>query len=163
MLVLMFEAGGNRYALETGAVAEVVPWVQFEAVAQSQGFVAGYFSYRGEVTAAIDLGRLAGGEPCQCRFNSRLLILDVPTPEGVRRVGLMAERVGTAHLQPGNGGKRGAWGPLLLDEHGLFQLIELPRLVPPDLLTDAPDSSRHTPCAVADGTRSVPATVKENE
>ena len=87
MLVLMFEAGGNRYALETRDVAEVVPWVLFENVAQAPQFVAGFFSYRGEVTPAIDLGRLAGGEPCTCRFNSRLLILDAPTPDGPRRVG----------------------------------------------------------------------------
>jgi chemotaxis-related protein WspB len=138
MLVLMFEAGGNRYALETRDVAEVVPWVLFENVAQAPEFVAGYFSYRGEVTPAIDLGRLAGGEPCCCRFNSRLLILNVPTPEGSCRVGLLTERVSTAQVQAANGGKTGAWGPLLLDERGLFQLIELRRLLPPHLLAAAP-------------------------
>ena len=134
MLVLMFEAGGHRYALETRDVVEVVPWVQLQLVAGSPDYVAGYFSHRGEVIPAIDPGRLACGIPCQCRFNSRLIILDVSGTEGSHRVGLLAERVSTAQLQPGGNGKTGAWGPLLLDEQGLFQLIELRRLLPPHRL-----------------------------
>jgi chemotaxis-related protein WspB len=134
MLVLMFEAAGHRYALETRDVVEVVPWVQLQHVAGSPDYVAGYLSHRGEVIPAIDPGRLACGTPCQCRFNSRLIILDVPSPAGVHRVGLLAERVSTAQLQSGGNGKTGAWGPLLLDEHGLFQLIELRNLLPPERL-----------------------------
>jgi chemotaxis-related protein WspB len=134
MLVLMFEAGGHRYALETREVVEVVPWVQLQHVAGSPEYVAGYFSHRGEVIPAIDPGRLACEISCECRFNSRLIILDVPSSDGQRRVGLLGERVSTAHLEREGDGKRGAWGPLLLDEHGLFQLIELTRLLPPERL-----------------------------
>ncbi len=134
MLVLMFEAAGHRYALETLHVVEVVPWVQLQHVAGAPDFVAGYFSYRGEVIPAIDPGWLACGVPCQCRYNSRLLILDVPAKGGPHRIGLLAERVGTAQVELGASGKSGTWGPLLLDEQGLFQLIELHRLLPPDRL-----------------------------
>lgn len=134
MLVLMFEAGGQRYALETRDVVEVVPWVRLQVVAGTPEYVGGYFSHRGEVIPAIDPGRLACGIPCQCRFNSRLIILDVPSSNGPHRLGLLAERVSTAQLAASGNGKAGAWGPLLLDEQGLFQLIELRRLLPPERL-----------------------------
>ncbi len=134
MLVVTFEAAGRRYALDTRHVVEVVPWVRVQPVARAPDWVAGFFSYRGEVTPAVDLGRLAGGEPCRCRYNSRLLLVALPAAGGSRRAGLLAERVGTANLladpRRGPGDGEGAWGPRLLDEQGVFQLLDVARLLP---------------------------------
>jgi chemotaxis-related protein WspB len=135
MLVLTFEAAGQRYALDTRHVVEVLPWVQVQPVARAPAWVAGFFSYRGTVTAVLDLGRLAGGEPCACRYNSRLVLVSVPGTGGPRRLGLLAERVGTAQVSPpAEGGpadaETAAWGTLLLDERGVFQLLDVGRLVP---------------------------------
>src|SRR5262245_21005332 len=137
MLALTFEAAGQRFALETRHVVEVLPWLRAQPVARVPSWVAGLFSYRGEVTPLLDLGRLAGGAPCECRYNSRVLVVNLPGPGGPRPVGLLAERVGTAQL-PDQGARRpalaegaaDAWGPLLLDDRGVFQLLDVARLVP---------------------------------
>jgi chemotaxis-related protein WspB len=136
MLALTFEAAGQRFALETRHVVEVLPWVRVQPVARAPAWVAGFFSYRGEVTPLLDLGRLVGGAPCECRYNSRVLILNLPGPGGSRPAGLLAERVGTAQLPDREGRQlplaegEDAWGPLLLDDRGVFQLLDVARLVP---------------------------------
>jgi chemotaxis-related protein WspB len=135
MLVLTFEAAGQRLALDTRRVVEVLPWVQVQPVARAPAWVAGFFSYRGTVAAVLDIGQLAGGEPCACRYNSRLIVVSIPGAGGSRRVGLLAERVGTAQVSapaergPGDA-EAAAWGTLLLDERGVFQLLDVARLIP---------------------------------
>jgi chemotaxis-related protein WspB len=137
MLALTFEAAGQRFALATRHVVEVLPWLQVQPVARVPAWVAGFFSYRGEVTPLLDLGRLVGGAPCACRYNSRVLVVNLPVPGETRRVGLLAERVGTAQLPDQGGlpaalaeGAADAWGTLLLDDRGVYQLLDVARLLP---------------------------------
>ena len=131
MLVLMFEAGGCRYALPTRDLAEVVPWVDVQPVAHAPEWVAGFFSYRGALTPVLDLGRMANGTPCRCRYHSRLVLVNV----GKRLVGLRAENVTTAQLtDDAPREEAGGWGPLLLDERGVFRLIQLERLLSAEAL-----------------------------
>lgn len=135
MLVLRFEAAGNRYALPTGGVVEVVPWIDVKPVARAPEWIAGYFSYRGAVAPALDLGRLASGTPCRCLYNSRLVLVRVAVQGKERLLGLLAERVTTAQLaEEVPREEAGGWGPLLLDAQGVFQLIEVDRLLPADAL-----------------------------
>jgi chemotaxis-related protein WspB len=136
MLVVQFEAGGSRHALPMRDVVEVVPWVRVRPAAGAPDWVAGYFSYRGTLTPAIDAGRLAGGEACQCRWNSRTILARVP---GCRErcVGVLAERVTASRVSPPREGDRkveGAWGLLVLEDNGLIQLVDLQRLLPPERL-----------------------------
>jgi hypothetical protein len=67
-----------------------------------------------------------------------------------RAAGLLVERAATAELNDvrDQGASSAAaypstFGPVLLDEEGMFQLVELPRLLPPDkrrvLFSSAPD------------------------
>ena len=131
MLVLMFEAGGGRYALPTRDVAEVVPWVDVQPVAHAPEWVAGFFSYRGAITPVLDLGRMAGGAPCRCRYDSRLVLVAV----GKRLIALRAEGPTTAQLaDDAPREEAGGWGPLLLDERGVFRLIQRERLLPSESL-----------------------------
>lgn len=87
--VLVFEAGGSRYAIPIDAVREVlhtppITWIPFAAAA-----VAGVVSVRGEVMAVLDLG-LALGETAAAR-PGRLIVVDDRTIG--EAVGLLAEDV----------------------------------------------------------------------
>ena len=135
MLVLTFGAAGGRYALPTRSVVEVVPWIDVQPVAHAPPWVAGYFSYRGCVTPVLDLGRMAGGEACRSTYSSRLILVRVPVQQKARLIGLLAERVATAHLAEETPREEvGGWGPLLLDERGVFQFIYLDRLLTAEAL-----------------------------
>jgi chemotaxis-related protein WspB len=136
MLVLMCAASGNRYALDARHVVEVVPRVRLECVAGSPDWLAGVCVYRGQVTPILDLTYLATAKCCPSRWANRIIV--VPIDEGDSRLlcGLIVEQVTVAQLasipesratSPALGGA--PWGPVLLDADGLFQLLELPRLL----------------------------------
>ncbi len=94
MLLLLFQADENLYAIETTSVIEVLPIVVLRKVHQVPKYVAGVFSYRGCIVPVIDLCQLICGTPCQIRFNTRIIMVNYTTRNGDQQyLGLMAERV----------------------------------------------------------------------
>ena len=87
MLVLTFQVGAARLALDLRQVHEVVPRVQLERVAGSPAWLAGMFIYRGRVVPVIDLHRLLGAGECPAHLSSRIVL--VPLPGGAL-MGLLA-------------------------------------------------------------------------
>ncbi len=92
MLFLVFGIGGERYALETRYVHEVLPYTRLAAIPQAPGWVAGVLDYRGQPVPVIDLRRLADGKAAECLMSSRILLLDYPAADGPRLLGLLAEQ-----------------------------------------------------------------------
>lgn len=139
MLVLMCQAGNQRFAIAPHDVAEVTPRVQLRLLAGSPDWVAGVCVYRGQVTPIVDLSSLITGSRCPLRWSNRILLVPVAAGETTRLCGLLVESVTTAQLPnvavPGEGRTSpwiSPWGPVLLDEQGLFELLEVPRLLPPE-------------------------------
>jgi chemotaxis-related protein WspB len=142
MLLVLCYAGANRYAVEAQFVKEVLPRVGLHGVAQSPQWVSGLLIHRGAAIPVIDLTQHAQGKPCPNRLSSRIVVLEVDVAEsGPRRLGILAERVGLrestiAMTGPGEGvGATGDWGKLLLDDEGLLELLDVPRLVREDWQT----------------------------
>ena len=132
MLVLMCQAAGQRYAVDARAVAQVVPRVWLEAVAGAPEWLAGLCVCRGQVVPVVDLCRLIAERPCPRRWSNRVLLLPVPLGESSRLCGLLVESATTATL-PVAGADADAtrvspWGQVLLDEQGVYQLLDLRRL-----------------------------------
>src|SRR5262249_42483197 len=93
MLFLLFQLGGDRYALEAALVEEVLPLVELKRVPQSPPGVAGVFSYRGKPSPVIDLSELILGQPAEARLNTRIVLVNYPTSDGSTQLfGLMVER-----------------------------------------------------------------------
>ncbi len=139
MLVLMCHAGENRYAIDSTHVVEVVPYVRCESVADAPNWLAGMFAYRGYATPLVDLTRLTTGEPCPRRWNSRIIIARLDGEDRGQRFGLLAERVTTAVIDgqipdrpASDSSGPAATGPVLLDEHGMFRLVDPARLLTAD-------------------------------
>ena len=139
MLALMCRAAGNRYAFDSRHVTEVVSYVRLQRVPAAPEWMAGLFAYRGRATPVIDLTYLASGGRSLRRWSSRILVVPLEVDGARRPVGLLVEGLTTAELaesavDQASEARSGvsAWGPVLLDEQGMYQLIELPRLLSAD-------------------------------
>lgn len=144
MLVLKFQAGDQRFALPATSVEHVSAYGEPRAVAGTPNWYAGLLVFRGMPTPIIDLCRLLTGSACAVRWNTRLIFL---RPEGAadgRLIGLMVEQVTTATVNDdttpeGDEPPREAgWsfrtlrGRVMLDEQGMFQLLDSNRLLQPE-------------------------------
>lgn len=94
MLLLVFQLGDSRFALDVHAIVEVVPFVKLEPVAHAPAYVGGLFNYRGEMVPVIDLRRLVQEQPCTPHMTSRIMLVRYPLENGeLRLLGLLAEQV----------------------------------------------------------------------
>jgi chemotaxis-related protein WspB len=76
MLLLIFRAGGNSYAVDAGRVVEVVPRVNLRRLPHAPDFIAGLFDYRGTVVPVIDLGIRLGSDRCCDRLSTRIILVN---------------------------------------------------------------------------------------
>jgi chemotaxis-related protein WspB len=94
--------------------------------------------HRGQAVPVMDLAQVTEGRPCANRLSSRIVGVRAEVEGGLRQFGVLAERVGLceSQQQPASPGDEaagpGALGELRLDEQGVFQLVEISRLVTKD-------------------------------
>ena len=93
MLLLTFQAAGQRYAVDAARVVEVVPRVRTRPLPHAPAHLTGVFEYRGEVVTVVDLGTLLGAGAAPDRLSTRIILVD--RDGGGRRelLGLVAEHV----------------------------------------------------------------------
>jgi len=141
MNVLVFHIGPERYALPLGAVARVLPAARLKALPGAPDYVAGLLDLHGEPVPVIDLSRLAGCPAEAIRYDTRILLIDLPVAGQLRRLGLQAERVAgvealtSAPLDPGVLAAPWLGAVAHTGASGLLQLIEPARLLAADVAT----------------------------
>ena len=139
MLFILFQLGGDRYALDAAQVAEVLPLVQVKKIPRAPAGGAGVFTYHGAPVPVLDLSELALGRPARARLSTRLLLVHYPDGTGARRLlGLIAEKATeTLRREPGDFVASGVrsdgapyLGPVAHDARGLIQWVEVDKLLP---------------------------------
>jgi chemotaxis-related protein WspB len=138
MLVLTFQIGKERLALDVRRIQEIVPYVRLQAVAGCPPWLAGIFIYRGQIVPVIDLHRLLGVGDCPVHLSTRIILVLHPLDGQERLVGLLAAKVADVReMQPpapsaGYFGSPGrlSLGPVLMDGKEIIHLVELDRLLP---------------------------------
>ncbi|MBV8580714.1 MAG: chemotaxis protein CheW [Candidatus Eremiobacteraeota bacterium] len=139
MLYLLLALDADRYALNAGAIVEVVPLVALKAIPQAPHGVAGILNYRGTPVPVLDLCALALGRPARSRLTTRIVLVDYTDRRGAAHVlGLIAERVeGTLRCEPDAFRAYGIdnagtpyLGPVVEDAQGLIQRVEIAHLLP---------------------------------
>jgi chemotaxis signal transduction protein len=96
MLLLLFEAGNQRYAIDSRQVVEIVPWVGLYPSPPSHKAIVGLLNYHCQLTTVIDLGRLFQEIPSKPNFGSRIMLLPgnyLHASQSPEYVGLLADRV----------------------------------------------------------------------
>jgi chemotaxis-related protein WspB len=138
MLFLLFQLGNDRYALEAGQVAEVLPLVSLKQIPQAPPAVAGVFDFRGEPVPVVDLSQMALGRPARSCLSTRIILAHYPDGNGNQRLlGLIAERVTeTIRRDAADFAIIGVdldtapyLGPVARGEHRLIQRVEVDQLL----------------------------------
>lgn len=122
--ILVFELGGEEFALPMSSVEEVLPATQITPVPHSPYFLLGLSAVRGRVMGVIDAGRRYGIAPtlnthflvCRVRGNLTAVTIDRPVLAGslyLRQ--LETAEVEKARLKSGVGSKFIKGGYELLD------------------------------------------------
>jgi chemotaxis-related protein WspB len=94
MLLLLFEIGNGRYALETNQIIEIVPLVNLKKNPTTPAYVAGLMNYRGEGIPVVNLCQLVDNAPIEDAFSTRIIIVSYPIKKlGDRPLGLIANNV----------------------------------------------------------------------
>lgn len=138
MLVLTFQVGNERLALDVRRIQEVIPWARLQPVAGSPSWLAGIFLYRGQIVPVIDLHRLLGVGECPVHLSTRIIVVQHVLNGQERFVGLLAAKVADVRdLQPPSATQsyfatpgRLSLGPALVDGKEIIHLAELDRLLP---------------------------------
>ena len=132
MLFILFEAAGERYAVEAQRVVEVVPLLGLKKLPRAPRGLAGIFNYRGRPVPAIDISELAVEKSASELLSTRIIIVNCPNEGQERLLGLIVEKA-TEILRkdpaefrhPGVEIPSAPWlGPVLLEPGGTIQWIK---------------------------------------
>jgi chemotaxis-related protein WspB len=138
VLILLFYAGSDLYAIDSSYVVEVIPRVSLRTVHHVPEYVAGLFNYRGVILPVIDLCRLIQGTPSRSHLSTRIMIVKYPRQnESLQYLGLMAERMtetlNIADTDIKESSIRVEEAPYLrgtiVDEKRIIQCVQLERLL----------------------------------
>ena len=138
MLFLLFQIGGDRYALEARQAVEVLPYLSLKSIPQSPRGVAGIFNYRGHPVPAVDLSALTFGRPSHERLSTRIIVIRYADQSGKSRLlGLIAERATgmvrrdeREFVDAGVHSRTAPYlGPVFMDDKGAIQLLRAQHLL----------------------------------
>ena len=94
MLLLLFEIGNGRYALDITQIIEIVPLVKFKKIPTAPAYVSGLMNYRGEGIPVIDLCQLIDSVSFDDALSTRIIIVNYPIKNGEHKpLGLIANNV----------------------------------------------------------------------
>jgi chemotaxis-related protein WspB len=140
VLFLVFELDGDRYALESRQLIEVLPLVNLKSLSKAPPGIAGMFDYHGQPVPAVDLSQVILGRAALRRMNTRLVIVNYPVADTASRpLGLIAEKAtATAQLDAAQFSETGVsngdtpyLGPVARDARGMIQWVTVSQLLPP--------------------------------
>ncbi|MES2709398.1 MAG: chemotaxis protein CheW [Verrucomicrobiota bacterium] len=138
MLLLIFQLGEHRFALDTGQVVRVLPLVDHRPLPQAPPGVAGVFDYHGAPVPLIDLSAVALGVPSRARMSTRIILVNYRDGEKTHLLGLLAEkttktlrRAEADFVDPGIAPPEAPYlGPMTRDAGGMIQRVEVGALLP---------------------------------
>ena len=94
MLLLLFHAASDLYAIDSAQVVEIISRVNLQPASHRPDYVVGLFNYRNQIVPVIDLCYLLHQQLSRPYLSTRIMLVKAPTPQNPERcLGLMAERV----------------------------------------------------------------------
>lgn len=138
MHVVVWISKGQRYAMPSTAIVEVIPVVQARPIAGSEAWLSGLFNYRGDLLPLMVWSLLLGADAGDVSMASRILVVQRGgSSEDPQLCGLLVEHVlGTEQIEceagstrsPAASPQHGFLGPVVLTASGTVQLTVPSRL-----------------------------------
>jgi chemotaxis-related protein WspB len=153
MLFLLFELDGDRYALDSAGIVEVLALAPTKSIPGAPAWVAGMFERHGEAVPVIDVSQLALGRPARSLRSTRLVLVHYRVADGSKtpaldsvsepsnRLGLIVERATQTRriereqfADSGIATPHARWlGPVANDGMGLVQWVEVQQMLSDDV------------------------------
>jgi len=139
MLLLLFEIGNERYALDAKHIVEIVPLVKLKKIPGTPDYIAGLMNYRGEGIPVIDLNQREVSAPFEDAFSTRIIIIKYPVNvKSSIPLALIAnnvtETVQTALTKPPPTGvlmiKSLYAGKIIPETNGMIQWFDIKKMLP---------------------------------
>ncbi len=99
MLLILFTAGRDRYAIAGSQIVEVIPYLHIEKLASQPELIPGIINFRSVPVPVVDLSLLLTDKPCRRRLSTRIILTRynaenaAPPKSASQIVGLLAEDV----------------------------------------------------------------------
>ena len=94
MLLLLFEIGNGRYALDITRIIEIVPLVKLKKIPKTPDYISGLMNYRGEGIPVIDLCQLVDRVSFENALSTRIIVINYSIENEVDKpLGLIANNV----------------------------------------------------------------------
>jgi chemotaxis-related protein WspB len=142
MHVVIWTVAGQRYAIATRHVVEVVPAVAPRPMAHATAWIRGLMNFRGRLIPLIDAAVLMGTESGEPRMANRILVVRVmQKPDDNKSIGLLVEQVvgvddldfKNSSTHPGlNVPDTEYLGSVAQTDAGMVQLLEPARILKPE-------------------------------
>jgi len=142
MLLLLFQAGENQYALEANRVLQILPRVRLRPYPAVPEYISGILNFHGAPVVVVDLSRALGCAPSKKLMSTRIIIAEYPGRGGEKiRLGLMAQGLTAAVKKdrlefidnvlnvPGVN----CLGKMFREGERLIQLVKIEEIVPAEL------------------------------
>jgi chemotaxis-related protein WspB len=139
VLFLLLQLDGERYALDTARISEVLPLIKVKPMLHAPAGVVGTINVRGAFIPVVDLGTLALGRPSPHRLSTRIVLTRLDGEgETARLIGLIAEHAtetfraeASDFIASGLSNPQAPYaGPIANTARGLVQRLDLDRLLP---------------------------------
>jgi chemotaxis-related protein WspB len=140
--VIVFRVGPQAYAINTRALAEIIPSVSLRALPQAPAWAAGLLNLRGATVPVIDLCQMMLQRRAPAVLSTRIMIVHYPSFENpLHLLGLLAENVTEMQqLSDENPDTTGITltqapylGGIKKTGNGTVQLIDVAQLLPDDV------------------------------
>lgn len=139
MLYVLCRIGRDAYAIPSGLVVRVLPYVALKALPGAPVGLAGLLNFQGNSVPVVDLPLVLTGTAAREVLSTRILLCSSAETSS-KLVGVILEEVSrTAKLDEKDFGSAGATGAACLREvnsspEGLIQRIDIPGIFPPGVL-----------------------------
>jgi chemotaxis-related protein WspB len=137
MLFLLFDLDGERYALDSAAIVEVLALAPTKSIPGTPAWVAGMVERHGQPVPVIDVSQLALGRPARQLRSTRLVLVRYGDVESSHLLGLIVERATQTRriereqfADSGIATPHARWlGPVANDGMGLVQWVEVQQML----------------------------------